>query len=217
MRDFKEYTIFDAVTPQTLTSSTDATPIVVTKTAHGLSTGAQVLIFGHATNVAANGIRTITVLSSSTFSLQDPYTGANIVGSGAGAGSGGYVCTAPRIVLVEDHVNALISFITTGTATLTAKIAGSIGKVISDSNILAADDCPNFGATQSKSNPYTFLQAINQDDGSSVNGSTGFVASGTDLNTLHEVNINGVKYLTLLPTAWTAGAMTAKVQLFTRN
>ncbi len=77
-RDYKEYTILNAVTPQTLTSSTDATPIVVTKTAHGLTTGQNILIFGHTTNIAANGITTITVLTANTFSLQDPYTGREI-------------------------------------------------------------------------------------------------------------------------------------------
>ncbi len=71
------------------TSSTDATPIVMTSTAHGFTNGDLVLITGHATNTAANGLRRVANAAANTFELTDPYTGANIAGSGGGAGSGG--------------------------------------------------------------------------------------------------------------------------------
>lgn len=212
MKNFQEYTLWNAVTPQAVTSSTDATPIVVTKASHGYSTGNKVIINGHGTNIAANGIYSITVLSSSTFSLQDVNTGANIAGSGAGAGSGGVVALAPAVVLVEDFRNAILSVETSGGANFTLKIAGSIGKLVSDA--VAGNDAPNFGATQSKSNPYTFLQIINLDTAAAVNGATGVTSAGTDLHNQYEVNINGQKYLSLVPTAWSAGAITVKLQVF---
>lgn len=211
-RNTEEYTLWNAVTPQAVTSSTDATPIVITKTLHGFSTGDLVIISGHATNIAANGMFKITVLTADTFSLQDYNTGANIAGSGAGAGSGGVMVVAPKILVAKDFRNIILSVITSGSFNGTFKIAGSLGKLASDVPN-GADDTPNFGATQSKTNPYTFLQIIDLDTAAAVNGATGVTSAGTDLNKSYEVNINGAKYVTLIPTGWTAGTITVKAQL----
>lgn len=202
MRDFKEYTILDAVTPVAVTSSTDATPIVVTATSHGRATGDLVLIYGHTTNIAANGVFRITRTGANTFSLQNKDSDADIAGTGSGAGSSGIVIPAPKIPLINDFRNAVLSVLTSATATTTLKVAGS-----------NTPDSPNFGATVSASNLYTFLQAINLEDGSSVDGNTGIVVAGTDISRQYEVNINAMKYLTVFPITWTQGAITVKLLL----
>lgn len=204
-RDTKEYQLFDAVTPVAVTSSTDATPIVVTATAHGLVTGDTVLIYGHTTNVAANGIYRVVRVDADSFQLKDVNTGASIAGTGGGAGSGGLLIPNPKVIDVRDYINAIVQFATGGTATLTVKPAGSLGK--SDGST------PNFGATVSPTNIYTFLQAINLDTAAAVNGATGFAASGADIVNTYEININAMKYFTLIPTAWTQGAITARLLL----
>lgn len=209
MRDTKEYTIFDGVTPVAVTSSTDATPIVVTATAHGFSTNDLVLIYGHTTNIAANGLYRVTKITDNTFSLQDKDTGDDIAGTGGGAGSGGIVVAAPKIPLIEDFRNAILSVFTSGTSTLTLKVAGSIGKV--------NGDCPNFGATVSESNPYDFIQIADLEDGSSLDGDTGIALVGADAQRQFEVNINALKYLTVFPAAWTQGQFTAKLKLFSNQ
>jgi len=207
LKDFKEYTIWDTVTPKAITSSTDATPIVITKASHGLVTGDRVIIYGHATNVAANGIFEVTRVGANEFSLQDINTHADVAGSGAGAGGAtGLFVTAPKVPLVSDFKTAILSFYTASTATLTVKVAASIGKLNGDS--------PNFGGTVASTNPYTFVQIIDLDTGSAINGATGIVVAGTDFAKTYEINTNGVKFLTLIPTAWTQGSITAKLQLF---
>lgn len=208
-RNVKEYTILDAVTPVAVTSSTDATPIVVTATSHGFVTGDTVLIYGHTTNVAANGIFKVTKLTANTFSLQDRYTGANVAGSGAGAGSSGLCMVAPRVILVQDFRNIVISVFTSGTSTMTTKIAGSLGKLQNSTANLTANE-PNFGATVSASNPYGFIQIINLDTAATLNGATGIVLSGADTQTQYEVNTNLLKYVTAFPISWSAGAITIK-------
>jgi len=81
----------------TVSSSTDATPIVVTTaTDHNLQTGDVVLIETHTTNVAANNVHLITRISATTFSLQNRVTGSNVAGSGAGAGAGGTLTKLPQ-------------------------------------------------------------------------------------------------------------------------
>jgi len=212
MRNYKEYSIFDSVTPVAITSSTDATPIVVTATSHGFATGDLVLIFGHTTNIAANGIYKVTRLTADTFSLQDRYTGANIAGSGGGAGAGGIVVSAPKIILVEDYIHAVLELHTSGSLNATIKVASSLGKTSGDAN--SHGDTPNFGATQSDTNPYTYPAIINLEDGAAVEGDGGITSAGTDLHRTYEVNTNGLKYLTAFPTAWSAGAITLKVKLF---
>jgi hypothetical protein len=71
----------------------------------------------------------------------------------------------------------------------------------------------NFGATVSHSNPYTFLQVIDLDTGTALNGATGIVVAGTDIHKQYEVNINAMKYLTVFPISWSAGSVEVKALL----
>ncbi len=206
MRDSKFYKVLDAAPVRAITSSTDATPVVVTTAAaHGLSTGDLVMIFGHTTNLAANGLYRITVTSTTKFSLQDKDSGDDIAGTGAGAGSSGVFAPAPKIIFAEDYRNAVITFDTDGggDAAFTLKIAGSV-----------AVDAPNFGAAKGPSNQYDWLDVIDLEDGASVDGDTGFVVASADDNRHFEVNINGMEYITVVPTAGTAGEITVTIRLF---
>jgi len=209
-RNTKEYTLLNQVLPVAVTSSTDATPIVMTVTAHGLLTGQKVLIQGHTTNIAANGIFLVKAATANTFALGDRYTGADVAGSGAGAGSSGFCMLAPTVILVEDFRNVVFSVFTSGTSTMTTKFYGSIGKpdVGTVANLTQND--PNFGATVSAINPYSAIQIINLDTGSTLNGATGIVLSGADTQTMYEANINVLKYLTAFPVTWSGGTITIK-------
>lgn len=212
MRTSKELVLWNAVTPVAVTSSTDATPIVVTATAHGLVTGNLVQINGHTTNITANGIYRVVKVTADTFQLKDKDTGASIAGTGAGAGSGGVMVLAPAIAYVGDWRNVILSVESSGSLNATFKIAGSLGKLSSDVTP-PASDTPNFGGTQSKTNPYTFLQIINLDTAAAVNGATGVTSAGTDLHNQYEINVNAQKYVTLVCTAWSAGTITVKALL----
>lgn len=207
-------TLLDAKTPVAITSSTDATPIVVTSTAHGLVTGDYAFIYGHTTNVAANGIFQVTRLTADTFSLQDQFSGSDVAGSGGGAGASGYCMYAPRVMAVPENANVVLQIDTSGTATTTLKVAISLGRTAADTTSRAG--CPSFGGTITTANTYSFAQIINLDSGSSIAGSTGIVVAGTDIHNLYEVNVNAVKYFTVIPTSWTAGAISIKA-LITDN
>lgn len=75
----------------TVAGATNATPIVITtSSSHGLSSGDSVAIAGVGGNTNANGVFSITVLSSTTFSLQNVREGTDIAGNGAYT-TGGYV------------------------------------------------------------------------------------------------------------------------------
>lgn len=69
---------------RTITSATNATPIVVTTSAnHGCNNGDTVTISGVGGNTAANGTFKVASVTATTFALTDVSTGNNIVGNGA--------------------------------------------------------------------------------------------------------------------------------------
>lgn len=67
---------------QSIASSTNATPIVVTHTAHGSSNGDTRIISGHTTNTNANGTWTVANVTANTYEL------VGSVGNGVGGASG---------------------------------------------------------------------------------------------------------------------------------
>lgn len=208
--------LFNAVTPVTVTSSTDATPIVVTATAHGMVTGQRVLIYGHATNVAANGIFKVGVTTTNTFQLLDEITGVAVAGSGAGAGSGGICMAAPPVLFVKGFRNIILQVGTSGGATMTLKAAGSLGRTGTAATAPRLS-LPNMGGTVSPANPYNFLQLIPLDTDTALAGNTGIVLASTDVNNNYEVNTNALEWFTFFPTAWSGGVLTVKALLTTNS
>lgn len=96
--DLEDKTTVEAVA---ITSSTNATPIAVTASAvHGLVTGAQVSIVGHKTNTNANGVWTVTVTSTTVFTLDGSV--------GNGAGTDGYV-VAPNGIGAWTEVGSAVA------------------------------------------------------------------------------------------------------------
>ena len=70
-----------------ISSSTNATPIVVTtSTPHNLTEGDEILISSHSTNLVANGIWYAHILSSTTVALLVPVTHVASVGTAVGGG-----------------------------------------------------------------------------------------------------------------------------------
>lgn len=65
-----------------VTAATNATPIAVTVTSHGLATGDRIAIVGVLGNTAANGEFIVTSTGANTFTLQDK-NGNNVAGNGA--------------------------------------------------------------------------------------------------------------------------------------
>lgn len=210
----QEYTIWDNVLPFTITSSTDATPIVVTASSHGLKTGQQVMISGHATNIAANGLYQVGAVTTNTFVLLDLNSAANVAGSGAGAGSGGVGVLAPKMIFCEGFKSIQFQLETSGSASFTMKFANSFGK--KESNITnTSRGYVNFGGTQSASNPYVFVSFVDlSGTGSITAGGTGIVTASTDLHSMYEVNTNGGGIMCPIITAWTAGTISLRARLF---
>lgn len=209
MRDVQTQTLFDAVTPIAVTSSTDATPVVVTATSHGLATGDRVMIFGHTTNVAANGIFLVEKVNANTFQIHNEFTDEDIAGSGAGAGADGVLVKAPPVMLISDFEFVTLQINVTGaTVATTIKPIVSEGIKAASATTSPAYDRPNMGGTQTAANPWSYANLVDLDDPSSFfTGSTGLVLAAATHKS-YKLNIAGHKYFTVIPhVSWTNGVI----------
>lgn len=78
-----------------ITGATNATPIVITATAHGFVNGDIVVVNDVGGNLAANGVWKIANQAANTFELTDPVTSTNAAGSAAFTSGGYAVCLGP--------------------------------------------------------------------------------------------------------------------------
>ena len=197
-RDRKVYSVLSAAPARAIDSSTNATPIAITDVAHGLVTGDRVTVIGHATNTNANGTWTITRTGANTFTLDGS------VGNGVGGATGTWAI-AGRVIDVADFSSVVLAFDTDngGTAAFTAKIVGSIAEV-----------APDFARAQAAANQFDFVDVIDLQSGVEIPGDTGFVVATADDHRMFEVNTNGLKWVTVLFTAGTAGFLTVKANLY---
>lgn len=105
-----------------------------------------------------------------------------------------------KVVNVADFRNLVLALSTSGSANFTLKAQGSISTT-----------CPDFTASQSPTNMWTYMQMIDLNDQSTITGATGVASAGTDVNRSFEVNINLLRWFTVTITAISAGAITAQV------
>lgn len=137
----KAYIIDNAPTPAapvSITSSTSATPIVVTTAAaHGLQTGVAVIINGHATNTAANGVWRAHVLTSTTFRLLN-FDGTDSVGVASGSGGTSQSLMLPGFNIGEDAVDDInASLLNVPNEALGNMVAWLAYRMLSNMQILA--------------------------------------------------------------------------------
>jgi hypothetical protein len=197
--DSKTYTLFNAAAPRAIASSTNASPIkITTAAAHGYSTGDKVSIIGHLVNTAANGQWTITVVDADEFTLNGS------VGNGVGVATGTHSPKAKN-AFCQDFRHAVLAVDSDGggDAAFTVKFVGSI-----------QDTPPDFAKPQSATNQYEFIQVVDLEDSAAVDGDTGITLAAADTNRMFEVNVNGLRWVSVLFTAGTAGELTVKARLF---
>jgi hypothetical protein len=113
---------------RSISSSTNATPISVTSTAHGYSTGDTVVINGHTGNTNANGTWEITVTGANTFTLD----GSS--GNGGSTATGTVRLRNNTRVKLASAVTQNIASTGPGRAAWTAVAGGNVTTSIDTSN-----------------------------------------------------------------------------------
>jgi len=118
-----------------------------------------------------------------------------------------------KAIRCEDFKHAVISIATDGggDADLTVKIQGAINDGATEGS------APDFSAAQSATNMWDYIEVIDLEDGTAIDGDDGISFASADGYRQVEMNINALKYLSVRLTARTAGEVTVKVRLFTNN
>lgn len=113
-------------------------------------------------------------------------------------------------IFAQDYRNIVIQLTAAVNSSLTYKFQGALA--------LANGSAPDFGAARTEANPWEYVEAVDLQDGSAIDGDTGVVISNTavDVNIrLFEININCLDYVSIEITAYTDGALSASATLST--
>lgn len=112
---------------------------------------------------------------------------------------------ASAVIPCSDFRNAVIQVSAPANSTFTIKFAGSIGNSSFDAT-----------AAQSTTNIYDFVEVIDLQDGSAIDGDTGVTIDNTTAAVncrLFEVNTNSLDYVAVVVTAYTDGSASASITL----
>lgn len=104
-----------------------------------------------------------------------------------------------NVLDVRDFRNCVVSIATASSANMTIKCQGAIG-----------DTNPTFTSAASATNAWDYVQIVDLQNGSAVDGDTGVVLTGTDDCRQFEINVNSLDYVTFNVTALAAGSVTIK-------
>jgi len=96
-----------------------------------------------------------------------------------------------------------IAITTTGNGAMVYKVVGSYD-----------DSEPDFESASAPDNQWEYLQIKDLNSGSTVAGDTGVTQAGVDADNSRIFNVenNNIKWINIIVSTWTAGALTAEVK-----
>lgn len=205
MRTFTdEATIFlGSAVPQA--DFTAATTDVITSNAHGLSNGDLIQLTTSDTLPAGLSLATnyyVIDATTNTFKVSTTPNGPAVDITTTGTGTHTYHLKG-KAIYVGDWKNIGISLNFIDSPTMTVKFQGS-----------QEDDAPDFNAAQSYTNRWDYIEVIDNQDGTAIDGDTGIACSGTADNRLFAANVDTIKWLTVAITAYTAGKLDIRISSF---
>ena len=80
-----------------------------------------------------------------------------------------------------------------------------------------SDDCPDFSAAQSKTNLWDYIEVIDLEDGSAIDGDTGISVASADDYRQFEANLSGINWICATMSSRTEGEATLYAIPFTNE
>jgi hypothetical protein len=189
-----EQKIFDpAADPEA--TFTAATTNIITSAAHGMTQGDCIQVSTTTTlpgGLSASTNYYVISVTTDTFKVSATPGGAEVDITNAGTGTHTYRLKG-KVIYVADYRHSVIHLTFSSTPTMTAKIQGSI-----------SESAPDFNAAQSTTNLWDYIESIDLEDGSAIDGDTGLACTGTADNRTLEINVNGLCWVTVNITSTTA-------------
>lgn len=205
MRQTQEELLMFSSTKLLSSAFTAAVTDIITVTGHGYVGGEKVRV--STTTTLPGGLSASTdyyvvdVINANTFYLSTAPGGTHVNITSTGTGTHTMVLKS-KVLDVEDFKNVILNFNTAGSGNFTAKLQGSI------------QDDVDFESAASATNRWDYIQMVDLQDGSTIAGDTGFAVTGTDDNRILEANVNGLKWICIDITSWTAGTLTVGAALY---
>lgn len=106
---------------------------------------------------------------------------------------------------VRDYRDCIVKIGTATSANLTVKCQGAVASSATPTTP------PTFSSAQSVANHWDYVQMVDLQSGSPVDGDTGFVVTGADDFRQFEININSLDYIAFTVTARSAGSVTIEI------
>lgn len=185
---------------------TAATTDIITVTGHGYAVGDKVRVSSSTTlpgGLSANtDYYVIEVISANTIKVSATPGGTAVDITSTGTGTHTMVLKS-KVIFTKGFGNLNLSLQTANNANFTVKVQ------ISDQEDV------DFESASTPTNDWSYVQNINNEDGSAIDGNTGITQDvpGTDENKRYSLNIDGSVWVCLDVTTWTAGTLTATASL----
>lgn len=113
-------------------------------------------------------------------------------------------------ILTSDFRNAELAISTAAATTGTVKVKGGVTTVDANNNTII----PDLTAARSQTNNWDYIEIVDLQDGSAIDGDTGVSFAGVADNRLFEININGLDYIATEQSSMSGGSVSASVKLF---
>ena len=199
MRESPKETIIFSPTAVVQATFTAATTDIITSNAHGLSEGDCIWVSNSGgalpAGLSASTNYYVRDVTTNTFKVSATPMGTAVDITGAGTGTHTYNLKG-KAIYTGDWAHNIIHLTFSSTPTMTIKVQGSI-----------IEATPDFNAAQSITNQWDYIEVIDYQDGAAIDGDTGIACAGTADNRIFEVNVNGLTWVTVAITAWTAGKL----------
>ena len=224
MRNIRNYTILSKIGILTATFTAAVTDII-TANAHGLKNGDMVVLTTTTTLPAGLSLATVYYaieVTTNTFKLSASPVAEYTTNQGGAnptpvditsTGTGTHTFTMHDIgknINVSDFRHLIVSVHGNDNANLDIGFLGSIGKSVDEPNA-----CPDFSAASTFENSHDFLDIVSTSDDVSINGAADSISmTGTNVNKLYEINVNGLEWFNAILSGWSAGGVTINIKLF---
>lgn len=183
---------------------TAAVTDIITSAAHGLSEEDRIQVSSSTTLPAGLSASTdyfVRDVTTNTFKVSTTKGGAAVDITDTGTGVHTFVLKGKKI-LVSDAEAIILAINTQNSANFTLQVQGSTQEDV------------DFNAAASPTNRHSYLQIVDLDTGTKYAGNVGYVLAGVDKNLMFEVNVSGMRWVTLLVSSWSAGDMSAKASIY---
>ncbi len=205
MRQYTDENIIFLGTSTPEAAFTAATTDIITSNSHGLQNGDLIQVTTTGTlpgGLTASTNYYVIDATANTFKVSATPNGPAVNITSAGTGTHTYHLKG-KVIYVADWVHNIVSLHFIGTPTMTVKFQGSI-----------ANAAPDFNKAQSYDNSWDYVEVLDLEDGTAIDGDTGISCSGVTDDRLLEVNTSGLKWLTVAITDYTAGKLDVRVVNF---